>query len=74
MFYARGNVPISDARTQIRQLAPSLHFLASLVLLDAFLFHPFETERAADHLLTRSDCLVPRALGAVGVILDNGPG
>jgi len=46
--------------------------LAVLVLLDAFLLQALETERTTNHLLAGTNCLVPGALSAVGIILSNG--
>jgi hypothetical protein len=59
---------------QILHLALSLLALALSVLLDTFLLQPLGADEPADALLQRADVLVPRAGGAVGVVLGDAAG
>jgi hypothetical protein len=65
---------ILHAATQIFHLALSLLALTLSILLNAFLLQPFGADEPADALLQRADILVPRAGGAVGVVLGDAAG
>lgn len=60
---------IAHALSKIAQLALSLLAFTLGVLLLASLAHTLEAERASESLLPGADSLVPRAGGAVGVVL-----
>jgi len=60
---------IRDALAQVGQLALSLLALALLVLADALLLEALRAHEVAERLLRRTDRLVPRTGGAVGVVL-----
>ena len=65
---------IRQARAEVLQLPTGLLLLALEVLLAAGLLEVLGADQSADSLLSRSDGLVPRAGGAVGVVLGDGAG
>jgi hypothetical protein len=60
---------ITNTLSKIAQLALGFLALALGILLLACFAHAFETKRAAESLFSSTDRLVPRAGGAVGVVL-----
>jgi hypothetical protein len=60
---------ITNALSQIAQLTLRLLAFALGILLLAGLAHPLEPESASEGLFAGADGLVPRAGGAVGVVL-----
>jgi len=65
---------IRQARAEVLQLPAGLLLLALEVLLAAGLLEVLGAHQSADRLLSRPDGLVPRARGAVGVVLGDGAG
>lgn len=61
--------PIMNALAQIINLARSLLALTLLVLLNALLLQALGANEAADSFFCGADVLVPRACGAVRVVL-----
>ena len=73
--YRTTNLPryaIRDSASQIAELALGFLALALAFLANPFLLQALGAEEVTNHFLARADGLVPRALGAVRVVLGNG--
>lgn len=65
---------VRDALAEVAQLALGLLGLTLLVLAGALLLERLVADQIAEGLLARADSLVPRALGAVRVVLGDARG
>lgn len=59
---------VGNARSQVVELSGCFLGFTLFILLLAFLLQAFKSQSSADEFFARSDCLVPAALLAVGVV------